>query len=277
MPTEEPTEEPTDGQPVRGPRGRSFGAVARAYAAFRPGYPEAAVDWALAPVRGPGLIRVLDLAAGTGQVTAALLRRTEVATPVVAVEPDPEMLAVLGEELGGGRVITLAGTAEDIPLPDTSVDAVLVGQAFHWFEAERAGAEIARVLRPGGVLAGLWNAEDGSVSWVAGYNQAAARGRRVAGVPQGGDQPDPLPADRAFAPQERAEFGHSQRLTVAGLVDVLGTHSWALLSTPEERETAFGRIRDYFATRPDLFGGDGSFELPLRTRVLRAVRLTERR
>jgi SAM-dependent methyltransferase len=271
MPDEQQTP-PTSGphgETDRPGRGRSFGAVARAYAAFRPSYPDAAVDWALDPVLArPEPPRVLDLAAGTGKLTASLVAR---AGQLTAVEPDPEMLAVLRAGLGD-RATALAGTAEEIPLPDRSVDAVLVGQAFHWFDERRAGTEIARVLRPGGVLAGLWNADDYSVDWVRGYHDAAAEERDVLAVPAGGDRPDLLADHPDFAPCARAEFGHSRRLTVDGLIDVLGTHSWALVSTPERREEVFRRIRGYLATRRGLVGPDGSFELPLRTAVVRTLR-----
>ena len=259
-------------------RSRTFGAVAQAYAAHRPDYPDAALDWALAPLAdltgrdggaGPAL---LDLAAGTGKLTASLAGRSD---HVTAIEPEPEMLAVLHAELPG--VTALAGSAEDIPMPAASVDAVLVGQAFHWFDPERAGAEIARVLRPGGVLAALWNADDDTVDWVAGYHRAATRERPVPGVPVGQQRED-LPGVPWFSPTERAEFPHSQRLTVDGLIDVLATHSWALISSPEQRDGAFDRVRRYFAGHPELATGpDGAFELPLRTAVFRAFRLAERR
>jgi len=253
-------------------RGRTFGAVARAYAAHRPSYPDAALDWALAPLGGHSRPVLLDLAAGTGKLTASLVRRSD---RVTAVEPDPEMLAVLHAELPG--VTALAGSAEDIPLPAGSVDAVLVGQAFHWFDPERAGAEIARVLRPGGVLAALWNADDNTVDWVAGYHRAASRERQIPGVPSSVARAD-LPGPPRLSATERAEFAHSQRLTVDGLIDVLATHSWALISTPEQRAAAFDRVRRYFAGRPELAtGSDGAFELPLRTAVFRAGRLVERR
>jgi SAM-dependent methyltransferase len=254
------------------PRGRTFGAVAQAYAAHRPNYPDTALDWALAPLEGSPHPRLLDLAAGTGKLTASLVHRS---SQVSAVEPDPEMLAVLHAELPG--VTALAGTAEDIPLPGASVDAVLVGQAFHWFDAERAGAEIARVLRPGGVLAALWNYDDDSVDWVRGYHEAASEDRQVPGVPSGGSRAD-LPTLGKFSKSDHAEFSHSRQLTTDGLIDVLGTHSWALLSSPEERAAVYDRIRAYLASRPELgTGAGGSFELPLRTAVFRAVRLAERR
>ena len=134
---------------------RSFDSVAELYEQARPEYAEAAVDW-FAELLGlrPG-DRVLDLGAGTGKLTRQLVRR---GLEAVAVEPGDEMRAVLQRVLPG--VEALAGTAEEIPVPDASVDAVTCGQAFHWFEREAALGEMARVLRPGGGIALLWNAWD---------------------------------------------------------------------------------------------------------------------
>jgi SAM-dependent methyltransferase len=125
------------------PVGRTFGRVAEAYARTRPGYAAGVLERA-AVVLGlePGAT-VLDLAAGTGKLTAALAARF---ARVVAVEPDDDMRAFIDGE-------ALAGTAESIPLDDAAVEAVFVGEAFHWFDWESAVAEIERVLRPGGGLA----------------------------------------------------------------------------------------------------------------------------
>jgi SAM-dependent methyltransferase len=248
-----------------GGRARSFGSVARAYAEHRPGYPTAAVEWALAPVADRPRPHLLDLGAGTGKLTSALLARP--GATVSAVEPDPAMLAELRTRMPAAAAF--AGTAEAIPLPDTSVDAVLAGQALHWFDLDRTLPEIIRVLRPGGVLAALWNAEDSDVEWVAGYHAEASRERPVPGVPRGGDRPD-LPAHPELLPGERAEFRHALRLTVDGLLDMLATHSWALVSGPAEREATFARVRSYLAGR--LETSAGPFELPLVTTVLRALR-----
>ncbi|HZC27821.1 MAG TPA: class I SAM-dependent methyltransferase, partial [Actinopolymorphaceae bacterium] len=141
-------------------RSSSFGQQAGGYAAYRPGYPDAAVRWALEPVVDPTAddlsgLRVLDLAAGTGKLTEALVR---LGADVVAVEPDVEMVAELRRRVPVVQVFS--GRAEDIPATDASFDAVLVGQAFHWFDTERAVLEIARVVRAGGVLALLWNFDD---------------------------------------------------------------------------------------------------------------------
>jgi SAM-dependent methyltransferase len=136
-------------------RARSFDAAAEAYELARPGWPPEAVEIA---ARRLGLERdaaVLDLAAGTGKLTRRLAGRFG---SVTAVEPLDGMRAVL--EAGIPFVRVLAGTAEAIPLPDGSVDAVFVGEAFHWFDAGRAIAELGRVLRPAGGVAVLFNRLD---------------------------------------------------------------------------------------------------------------------
>jgi SAM-dependent methyltransferase len=241
-------------------RARSFGAAAAAYAAHRPGYPAAAVDWALAPVAG-GPLRLLDLAAGTGKLTQALVDRGE----VTAVEPDAAMLAELRSRLPGVRA--LEGTAEAIPLPHGSFDAVLVGQAWHWFDHDRAYAEVARVLRPGGVLAALWNGEDGTVEWVRGFHEA---GGWASHPVRGPEEEPPRLAHPAFVSDGYAQFPHLLPTTVDGLVATLRTHSWALVAEPAEREAAFARLRAYLAARPETASGE--FVLPLVTDVVRAIR-----
>jgi SAM-dependent methyltransferase len=131
---------------------RSFDRAAEDYERGRPGYAEAALD----AVGLPADAVVLDLAAGTGKLTRQLVRRF---ARVVAVEPLDEMRAVLERVVPEAEA--LAGTATAIPLADASVDGVFVGQAFHWFGTDEAVREIARVLRPGGVLAILFNQTDG--------------------------------------------------------------------------------------------------------------------
>ena len=147
------------GQDERLLHGSSFGVGATAYAEHRPDYAQAAVRWALE--RAPGS-RALDLGAGTGKLTATLV---SLGAEVIAVEPDPAMLTELRRALPTVRA--LPGSAEAVPLPDASVDAVLAGNAMHGFDMNVAGPEIARVLEPDGILAGLWNVFDNRVDCVA--------------------------------------------------------------------------------------------------------------
>jgi SAM-dependent methyltransferase len=251
-------------------RGSSFGAVAGTYAELRPDYPADAVRWCLAPAhRGTGSLRVLDLGAGTGKLTAVL---TALGADVTAVEPDPAMLGELRRAQPAVR--TLPGTAEEIPLPDASVDAVLCGQAMHWFDMARALPEIARVLVPGGALGGLWNSDDDRVPWVAGLQEAAegaaspslSRRRREA-VSWGPEQFGLA----LFSPTERAEFPNAQRLTADALASLVGTHSKILIMAPAERARVLGKVRAYLASRPE--AANGQFELPMVTSVIRAVRV----
>jgi ubiquinone/menaquinone biosynthesis C-methylase UbiE len=134
------------------PLSRSFEDVAELYERTRPSYPSKAVDWLLDQLRVDAYATVLDLGAGTGKLTRALLGRC---ARVIAVEPGPEMLAQLQRAVPEAEA--LLGAAEAIPLPDDSVDAVVCGQAFHWFRADEALSEIGRVLRDGGGLGLIWN------------------------------------------------------------------------------------------------------------------------
>ncbi len=248
----------------------SFGAAAVAYAEHRPDYAPAAVRWALQPATGR---RVLDLGAGTGKLTGTLLA---LGADVIAVEPDPAMLAELRRALPAARA--LPGSAEAIPLPDSSVDAVLAGNAMHWFDLDAAGPEIARVLSPGGVLAGLWNLMDDRAGWVAGL-------ARIAGPAAIGPRDTPagwrvetaqlhLPRSGAaarFGSPEQAEFPHGQRRTADSLVATLSTRAGMLVMPEPEREAVLGRVREYLASRSET--AHGEFVLPMLTGVLRTRRL----
>jgi ubiquinone/menaquinone biosynthesis C-methylase UbiE len=141
---------------------KGFDAGAASYEAARPGYPDEALATLAEQLGIGGGTRVLDLAAGTGKLTRRLL---ELEADVIAVEPVDGMRAQLATAVPEVEAVT--GTAEEIPLPDSSVDVVTVAQAFHWFDSARALRDIARVLRPGGGLAILWNERDEATPWVA--------------------------------------------------------------------------------------------------------------
>ncbi len=137
------------------PESRSFELVADLYERARPGYPPEAVAWIADRLElRPGRT-VLGLGAGTGKLTRALL---ETGARVIAVEPGDAMRAELERAAPGAEA--LRGSAKDIPLPNASVDAIAVGQAFHWFRHDFAIPELHRVLRAGGGVALLWNSRD---------------------------------------------------------------------------------------------------------------------
>jgi SAM-dependent methyltransferase len=248
---------------------KSFGAAATAYAEHRPDYAQAAVRWALEPAAG---LRVLDLGAGTGKLTATLVA---VGADVTAVEPDPAMLTELRRALPDVRA--LPGSAEAIPLPDASVDAVLAGNAMHWFDMAVAGPEIARVLVPGGILAGLWNVMDDRVDWVAGLARvsgSAAIGPRDTPTGWRANTADAhLPKTGGavrFGSAEQAEFPHGQRRTADSLVATLATKAGMLVMPEQQQEATLGRIRAFLAGRPETAAGE--FTLPMLTCVLRVRR-----
>lgn len=257
-------------------RAASFGAAAEDYARHRPDYPLAAIRWALEPIATPAgrPVRILDLGAGTGKLTAQLtgLRIEGSGPDVVAVEPDLQMLAEFRRTLPG--ITAFEGRAEAIPLPDQSVDAVLAGQAAHWFNLERALPEIARVLTPGGVFAALWNTDDDRVGWVAGLHRASERRNAIAQTTcfdQDGGISAWLsgPGRGLFWPPEGSGFEHSQVRTAESLVATMRTHSMFLIMEPAEREAVLSRVRDYLAATAQTASGE--FRFPIWTITLRSV------
>jgi SAM-dependent methyltransferase len=250
-------------------RGSSFGAVAAAYAQYRPDYPADAVRWCIAPAAADAAgLRVLDLGAGTGKLTALLV---SLGLDVTAVEPDPAMLAELRRQVPAARALT--GQAEAIPLADGSVDAVLCGQSMHWFDMSRAVPEIARVLAPGGTVGALWNGDDDRVGWVAGLRDAA-EGAAAPTLTRRRAEAASFASDQfglaEFTPVERAEFPNVLRRTADSLLATIATHSQVLVMSPAERQRVLAQIRDYLASTPETASGE--FDLPMVTSAIRAVR-----
>jgi SAM-dependent methyltransferase len=241
-------------------RAASFGSQAAEYAEFRPDYPVALLDWGLATVRDAVNLRVLDIGAGTGKLTAGL---HALGVRVVAVEPDPAMLAELRTTLPA--VEARPGTAESIPLPDASVDAVFVGQALHWFDLDRALPEIGRVLRPGGSLVAAWNTYDDRVPWVAemcAVVDAVSRSVHIGA---------PKPPLDEFGAVDEAEFAHHTVKTVETMLSTVATQSSMIVSTPAERDQRLAELRRFLLTNPAT--AEGEFIVPIMTR---AVRVTPR-
>lgn len=237
-----------------------FAAGADDYERGRPSYPDDAVALLGRELGvGPGA-RVLDLAAGTGKLTRLLVAT---GAEVVAVEPVSEMRRRLRENVP--LALVLDGTAEKIPLPDGSVDAVTVAQAFHWFDPEVALKEIAWVLRPGGGLALLWNTRDTRVPWVAElerliewdqrgesrvpYTTEVDWAARLAGI------------DSPFGPVERYDTTYVQPMDPDTLVARVLSTSYIASQPTAERDRLAAEVRAIVADLGD------SFELPYETVV----------
>ncbi|WP_163765007.1 class I SAM-dependent methyltransferase [Mycolicibacterium parafortuitum] len=238
-------------QPDR--RSLSFGAEAAAYERGRPSYPPEAINWLLPD----GAHDVLDLGAGTGKLTTRLVER---GLDVVAVDPIPEMLELLSSSLPDTPA--LLGTAEDIPLPDNSVDTVLVAQAWHWFDESRAVKEIARVLRPGGRLGLVWNNRDERSGWVKDLGNII--GHEVDPWSQSVQLPAP------FADVERHQVEWTSYLTPQALIDLVASRSYCITSPERVRTRTLDRVRELLATHPALANSSG-LALPYVTVCVRAT------
>lgn len=223
-------------------RARSFDAVADAYERARPGWPPEAIEIAAQRLGLERDATVLDLGAGTGKLTRRLAGRF---ATVTAVEPLDGMRAVLEDRIPFVRV--LAGTAEAIPLPDRSVDAVFVAEAIHWFDLQRAVSEMTRVLRPGGGVAVLYNRRDWTAAegtWQAEANAAFLRHRTPNEGLDAHDETRWRAALAAIGPmQDDAVEGHSHHLDADGIVAMYRSFSGFASLPDERREAALADLR----------------------------------
>ena len=209
-----------------------FGAAAEAYERGRPDYPAAAIDALVERLEiGPGVV-VVDLAAGTGKLTRDLV---PTGAEVIAVEPIDAMAALLARAVPTARL--LRGTAGAIPLPDDSVDVVTVAQAFHWFDATRAAAEMRRVLRPGGAVAALWNTRRTDLEPWATVDRITARYRDRS--PHYSEEHSWRVAleTAGFAPVEGSTFDHLQVVDASTFLDRVMSTSY-MGSLPEDEAAA---------------------------------------
>src|SRR3954471_15106081 len=221
-------------------QGLSFGPAADLYDQIRPTYPPAALEWAL----GPEPCRVVDLGAGTGILTRVA---QQLGHDVVPVEPDDAMRARLAQSTPG--VTPLAGSAEEIPLADGSVGAVVAGQAYHWFDPKPAHREIARVLKPGGVFAPVWNIRDETEPWVAALSGIATGAEGTGSGVRGGELEHDF--GPVFGPLERAHFAHEVPMTADGLVALIASRSYYLTAPPEQRARIKADVRKLAANLPE--------------------------
>lgn len=230
----------------------SFGGAAGEYDRARPEYPADAVGWFLPD--GPQ--RVADAGAGTGKLTAVLAAAGH---DVVAIDPDPQMLATLSARYPG--IPTLIGTGESLPLADASVDAVTFGQAWHWVDPAVASPEVARVLRPGGALGLFWNLRDESVEWVHELGEIMHPSTAETMIAEGG-----VVVTAPFGEPERLSLDWSATFDVAGLVDLAASRSYVITETPVRRAEILDGVR---ALGERVADASGRVTMPYRTQVYR--------
>jgi ubiquinone/menaquinone biosynthesis C-methylase UbiE len=238
---------------VKARQAASFDRAAEVYERARPEYPTEAVDW-LVP---DGAKSVLDLGAGTGKLTRALVAR---GLEVVAVDPSPKMLEQLSAAIPGASVHE--GTAEDIPLGDASVDAVLVAQAWHWVDQDAALPSVARVLRAGGTLGLVWNIRDDRVDWVHQLTDAMHAANAEVFLATESIRND------GFGEVETAVFEWSREFTRPELIELLQSRSYYITASAEEQAALEAAVNTLLDSHPDLVGRD-HWTMPYVTQCFR--------
>jgi ubiquinone/menaquinone biosynthesis C-methylase UbiE len=231
----------------------SFGAVAEAYDRGRPSYPADAVAWLL----GGDAKIVLELGAGTGKLTRQMVDQGHA---VFATEKDAAMLAVLEQRVP--EVSAKVASAEEIPANDRSVDVVVAAQAFHWFDHDVAIPEMARVLKPGGHVALVWNSFDQRIPWVRKLVELT--GEWSAGS---GDAHERLAESDLFGELESEKFTFWQDVTRDTLVDIVASRSYVATLPDAEREAKLDAVR---ALYDDYGRGHDGMQLPYVVDCFRA-------
>lgn len=242
------------------PATRGF-AAADVYERGRPDYPAAAIEAIVERLDlRPGRT-VLDLAAGTGKLTRLLVPS---GANVLAVEPVPEMRAELERRVRG--IAVLSGTAERIPLTDAYVDAVTVGQAFHWFDADLALREIHRVLAPGGGVGLIWNARDERDPLQAALSEVIDPLEGSTPRRKGRDWKTLLADSGLFERTERRLFEYVQETDEQGVVERVTSISFIAASPPDVRADVERRVRALVA------GSTPPIRLPYMTELYLGLR-----
>jgi SAM-dependent methyltransferase len=240
---------------------RGFALAPDDYELGRPMYPFAAVRRLVRELRIRPQSTVLDLAAGTGKLTRLI---AQLGAEVIAVEPVDAMRERLIETVPGAKA--MSGVAEEIPLPDESMDAVTVGQAFHWFDGDAAIDEIHRVLRPGRRLGLIWNVKDESVDWVRQLAEIIEPYRGSAPRVASGAWKDAFERTSLFTPIERARFSFVHDVDAAALTARVTSISFIAALAPVVRERVVAQVRELVETHPETRGRD-VFPLRYRTGV----------
>jgi ubiquinone/menaquinone biosynthesis C-methylase UbiE len=240
-----------------------FDKAAEVYERARPGYPPEAIDYIVEQLRVSPHGTVVDLASGTGKLTRELVAR---GLNTIAVEPVEGMRRTFSSVLPD--IPLLAGTAEEMPLEDNSVDAITAAQAAHWFDAARAVTEFHRVLRPGGRIALIWNVRDESFDWVRRVTEIIDPYERANGTPRYKHRAWQPPFDQSLLIKAvgKRRFPYGQPMNRERFLDRFTSCSFiAILDDVSNREV-LGKLSDLVRTHPDL-AGKTDFEQPYVTEV----------
>jgi SAM-dependent methyltransferase len=230
---------------------QGYQAAADIYEQARPGYPEEAVAHLVDGLRlSPG-DTVVDLGAGTGKLTRALLDH---GVDTLAVEPVEAMRGIFASVLPG--VPMVGAIAEALPLRAGGVAAVAIGQAFHWFDASAALTEFHRVLRPGGRLGLVWNVRDESVGWVAALTRLVDSHVGTGPSFRSGAWQRAFDSTTLFGPLQAATFPHEQRVDLEGVLARVASISYIAALPEAERRRVAGQVRVLLAGHPDTAGRD---------------------
>jgi len=238
--------------------------VAETYERRRPTYPAALVEWLVERLGLRPGATVVDLGAGTGKLTRGLVPS---GARVIAVEPLSEMREQLEAVVPDAEV--LAGSAEQLPLPDSSVDAVVAASAFHWFETEQALSEIHRVLAPGGALATVGNGRDLSDPLQRGIQ--AIVGRYLPTTDEILSWIAVVDASPLFGPAEEFATTFEQWFDAEGLAERMGTVSYVARLPDEERLHVLAQIRELGDAQPE---SPFPFRYRTEARICRAAAAT---
>lgn len=243
-----------------------FEASPDAYERGRADYPQEAILILSDRLQLAKTSTVVDLGAGTGKLTRALL---PVGCTLIAVEPVTAMRRALTRLTPGVEV--LDGCAEDIPLDSGSVDAVICAQAFHWFDGPPAAREIRRVLKPGGTLGLIWNVRDESVKWVADLTRIMD--------PYAGDTPryrtgrwkEALEGSEYFHPLSKAHCEHEHAMSLDAAIDRVTSISFIAALPETERATVTQETRAVLHAHLESTGDD-EIKFPYRVDIFWTTR-----
>jgi SAM-dependent methyltransferase len=247
------------GGPIHHAAARGFEAAADRYDSGRPGYPGGAVSRLVRELGMATGAEVVELGAGTGKLTELLV---PTGAHITAIEPVAAMREALSRTCPS--VVVADGTAERIPLPDASADALVAAQSFHWFDGERALPEIHRVLRPRGRLGLIWNVRDERARW---SRRLTAIFDRLAGDgPRYRDGSWRAPFDRAglFGPLHHFATDHVHRVSPRAFLDRVLSVSYVASAAEGDRERVVDEVNELLGTDPDLAGRE---EITMRYRT----------